>query len=144
MSQSGQQSPTPPLTPWQPSSRLEPGRFRSHRNSTNSSVNLINPQSILNLKLFVAHRNYLSISITTAARFWLHYRDCRPQVPPPRYTMCSSLSFQRCLITRGVTVIALAQSFANVADIENHAFNLNALNDARTYRYVRTQMMFYS
>ena len=47
-----------------------------------------------------------------------------PQVPPQRYTMCSSLSFQRCLITRGVTVITLAQSFANVADIEDHAFNL--------------------
>ena len=26
-------------------------------------------------------------------------------------------------MTRGVTVIALAQSFANVADIEDHAFN---------------------
>ena len=37
--------------------------------------------------------------------------------------MCSSLSFQRCLITRGVTVIALVQTFTNVADIEDHAFN---------------------
>ena len=30
---------------------------------------------------------------------------------------------RRCLITRGVTVIALAQTFTNVADIEDHAFN---------------------
>ena len=46
-----------------------------------------------------------------------------PQLPPRRFTMCSSLSFQRCLITRGIIKIALAQAFANVADIEDHAFN---------------------
>ena len=45
------------------------------------------------------------------------------QLLPRRYTMCSSLSFQRCLITRGVTVIALAQMFTNVDDIDDHAFN---------------------
>ena len=122
MSQFGQQSPH--ATAHAMATFLEPGRSRSHRNSTNSSGNLVNPQSILNLKLIVAHRNYLSMTITTVARIWFHY----PQVPPQRYTMCSSLSFQRCLITRGVTVIALAQSFANVADIEDHAFNLPPLH----------------
>ena len=46
-----------------------------------------------------------------------------PQLLPRRFTMCSSLSFQRYLITWGVIKIAHLQTFTNVSGIEDHAFN---------------------
>ena len=86
---------------------------------TNSSGNLVNP---------TVNPQFEANSCSSELLFNVNNYSCTnlvslPQVPSQRYTMCSSLSFQRCLITRGVTLIALAQSFANVADIEDHAFN---------------------
>ena len=63
-------------------------------------------------------------STTPELRFDINNYSCTnlaslPQLPPGRFTMCPSLSFQRCLIARGTI-----EMFANMADTEDHVFNL--------------------
>ena len=65
------------------------------------------------------------------------------QLLPRRYTMCSSLSFQRCLITRGVTEIALAQTFTNEGGIEDHAFNLESkIGSSQNHRNITVTVIY--
>ena len=53
------------------------------------------------------------------------YTNLAPLLPllPSRFILRFSFCFQRYLTTQGVTVIALAQTFANVAGVGDHAFN---------------------
>ena len=57
--------------------------------------------------LIVVHRNYLSHAVNVNNYSCTNLAPLL-QLPPQRYAMSSSFSFQRYLVTRGVTVIALA------------------------------------